>query len=70
MKERNETNNETNNEKKIRMLLESLMGKALDNARMSDMGLRQFEQFERTTKGDFNNVIQFFKENFTLKEEK
>ena len=64
-----ENRSETKSQKQSRVLIESLMGKMLDIGRMSDMGIRQFEQFERTTKNEFNNVVQYFKENFVLKEE-
>lgn len=38
------------------MIIETAMGKALDYARLSDMGDRSFQQFERYIKKDFYDL--------------
>jgi len=49
--------------------LENIMGELLDSARMSDMGDRQFSQFERTIKNKFNNIKKLYIEKLILKDE-
>lgn len=40
------------------ILLRDLMGPLIDQARMSDMGERQFSQFERSIKASFYKVLR------------
>lgn len=41
----------------IRTLIQRCMGKAIDYGRLSGMGDRSFQQFERTMKDDFYRAI-------------
>jgi hypothetical protein len=53
----------------IEKTVDVIMGELLDAGRMSDMGDRQFSQFERTIKNKFNNFKKLYKEKLILKEE-
>jgi len=50
----------------IKKFLQRLMGSQLDQARLTPMNERQFKQFERTTRNDFNTIIELFQKNLQL----
>jgi len=62
-------NEENVSEVFISKTIENVMGELLDAGRMSDMGDRQFSQFERTLKNKFNNLKKLYNEKLILKEE-
>ena len=43
----------------LRTLIQSCMGKAIDYGRLSGMGDRSFQQYERTVKDEFYKVIEY-----------
>jgi hypothetical protein len=51
-------------------MMEHLMGDALDAGKLSNMGDRQLEQYQKIIKNKFNDMARLFKEKLVLKEEK
>jgi hypothetical protein len=61
---------ETKSEEFVQKMMEHLMGDALDAGKLSNMGNRQLEQYQKIIKNKFNDMARLFKEKLILKEEK